>query len=115
MDAQHPDGHWLMIDDRVIASALVASTRSERRRGLLGRTSFSGALVLPRTGSVHTVGMRMPIDVLFCDRSAAVIAIDTLEPWRITRPRWGVSMAIEAEAGQFDRWGIVVGDRITLA
>ncbi len=115
MGGQHPDGHWLMIDDRVIASAFIASTWSERRQGLLGRTSFAGALVLPRTGSVHTVGMRMPIDVLFCDRSGAVIAIDTLKPWRITRPRWGVSMAVEAEAGQFDRWGILVGDRITLA
>lgn len=112
---QHPEGNWLMIDDRVLSSATVADTRSLRRRGLLGQRDCDGALVLPGTGSVHTMGMSMPIDVLFCDRSGDVVAMYTLPPWRITRPRWRISMAVETAAGEFERWGIAIGDRITLA
>ena len=33
---------WLVVEDRVVASVEVATTRSARRKGLLGRTGIDG-------------------------------------------------------------------------
>ena len=63
---------WLLRDGDVLASLEVAATRSARRRGLLGRDHLEGALLLERTRSVHTLGMRFPIDVAFLDGSEYV-------------------------------------------
>ena len=57
------------------------------REGCSGATGYEGALVLPRTRSVHTVGMRFPIDVAFCDKDMVVVGVTRLPPWRISLPR----------------------------
>jgi uncharacterized protein len=105
---------WLLRDGSVLANAEVAGTLAERTRGLLGRTGFDGAFVLPRTRSVHSLGMRFAIDVAFVDRDLCVRAIVRLAPWRMTRPRPRCRMVIEAQAGAFERWGLQVGDRLEL-
>lgn len=101
---------WLLRDGEVLASLTIASERADRRRGLLGRSGFEGALLIERVRSVHTVGMRFAIDVAFCDDDLRVLRIRTLGPGRVTVPVRGASRAIEAEAGAFARWGLAVGD-----
>ena len=64
---------WLVAGDRVVASVEVAVTRRARRRGLLGRDGIEGALLLEPARSVHTVGMRFPIDVAFLARDGTVL------------------------------------------
>ncbi|NDI02192.1 MAG: DUF192 domain-containing protein, partial [Actinobacteria bacterium] len=54
---------WIVSGARVLASAERASDPSSRRKGLLGRTSFSGALVIEPCNWVHTIGMKFAIDV----------------------------------------------------
>ena len=66
-------------------------------------------MVLPRTRSVHTFGMRFAIDVAVCDRDLTVLGVTTLRPYRMTLPRRGGRSVIEAEAGAFERWGLRVG------
>jgi uncharacterized membrane protein (UPF0127 family) len=105
---------WLLRDGDVLATVEVATGLAERTKGLLGRTSFDGAMVLPRTRSVHTVGMRFPIDVAFCDKEMVVVGVTTLRPWRVSVPRRGGRSVVEAEAGAFDRWGLRVGDKLEL-
>jgi uncharacterized protein len=105
---------WLLREGDVLAAAEVADTWGQRARGLLGRTSYEGALVLTRTRSVHTLGMRFPIDVAFCDREMVVRGVVTLRPWRLGRPRRGGRSVIEAQAGAFERWGLRVGDKLEL-
>ena len=103
---------WLVCDGRVLASAEVAATRAERRRGLLGRDGFDGALLLERTRWVHTLGMR------FADRRRLPRRRrQRAEDVRMGRHRVGVPVpkartVVEAEAGAFGRWGLHVGDRI---
>ena len=103
---------WLCVDERVLASAEVAETRAARRRGLLGRESFDGAFVLPRTRAVHTLGMRFPLDVAYVDGGGAVIGVRSMRPWRVALPRWRARSVIEAERGSFERWGLRAGDRV---
>jgi uncharacterized membrane protein (UPF0127 family) len=103
---------WLVSDGRVLASAEVASTGRDRRRGLLGRDGIDGALLLERVRWVHTIGMRFAIDVAYLDGEGHV-----LKTVRMGRQRVGVPVprsrrVIEAEAGAFARWGLHVGDVI---
>src|SRR4051794_40665270 len=95
---------WLMRGDDVLAAADVAVTRRQRRAGLIGRESVEGVLVLRPCRQVHTFGMRVPLDVAFCDRDGYVLHIATLAPKRLSRPVFRAYFAIEAAAGAFDRW-----------
>jgi len=101
---------WLLRDDEVLASLEVADTRGARRRGLLGLDGFDGALLLERTRSVHSLGMRFPIDVAFCDSEMAVLKTMRVEPHRVTFPVLKAHSVLEAQAGSFARWGLCVGD-----
>ncbi|MEX0767417.1 MAG: DUF192 domain-containing protein [Microthrixaceae bacterium] len=102
---------WLTREGQVLASAEVAETRSERRRGLLGRTSIDGVFIL-KARSVHTVGMSFPIDVALCSEDFTVLRIVTVAPNRVTRPLRAARFAVEAPAGAFRSWGVAAGDRL---
>lgn len=106
-------GFRLVHGGRVLAEAQVAATRGARRRGLLGADRVDGVLVL-RARSVHTIGMRIPIDVASCSVDGRVRRVRTLAPGRIGRPVRHAPIAIEAAAGAFSDWGIVPGDRLEL-
>jgi uncharacterized membrane protein (UPF0127 family) len=102
-------------DDEVLAAAEVADTRAARRRGLLGRDAIDGALVLRPCRQVHTIRMRVPIDVVWCAADGRVLRIATLVPGRVSRPVFGARFVIEAAAGAADRWRLHVGDVVELA
>jgi hypothetical protein len=103
---------WLLRDGEVLASLEVADTRATRRRGLLGRDGFDGALLLVPARSVHSLGMRFPLDVAWCDRDLQVVRIVRLAPRRLTRSVLRAHAVLEAEAGSFARWNLTVGDRL---
>jgi uncharacterized membrane protein (UPF0127 family) len=105
---------WLVRDGEVLASAEVARDARARRRGLLGRDSFDGALVIRPCRNVHTFGMRFPIDVAFCDRSGVVLRTSSLSPWRVSAFVPRAAFAIEARAGAFERWHLRAGDHVEL-
>ncbi|MEY4338717.1 MAG: hypothetical protein RLZ14_567 [Actinomycetota bacterium] len=105
---------WLVKKGTVVASAERASTRRERRRGLLGRTDLEGALVLDRTRCVHTVGMRFAIDVAHVDAAGTVLRVSHMPPNRVGAYVRSAAWVIEARAGAFERWGLHVGDELEL-
>jgi uncharacterized membrane protein (UPF0127 family) len=105
---------WLLRDGEVLAAAEVADGFGQRLRGLLGRDGVAGALVLPHARSVHTVGMRFPLDVAYCDRDLTVLGTTTMRPYRLGRPRLRARYVIEAEAGAFERWRLRPGDQLEL-
>lgn len=96
----------------MLASLEVADGRRARSRGLLGRDGVDGALLLKPCRSVHTLGMRFPIDVAFCDRELRVLRIVTMPRHRMSLPVWKARAVIEAKAGAFARWGLRVGDSL---
>lgn len=103
---------WLMRDGEVLASLEVAEDRRARRTGLLGRDGIEGALLLDPAKSVHSFGMRFPIDVAWCDPDLTVLRIARLDRNRMTRPVLGARCVLEAEAGAFAHWELVVGDQL---
>jgi len=99
----------------VVAPVDVAATRAARRRGLLGRDAVGRALVLEPCRQVHTLGMRCPLDVVWCDRRGKVLRMATLPPGRVSRPVLRARFVIEAAAGAATAWGLRPGDVIAVA
>ncbi|WPP31789.1 DUF192 domain-containing protein [Streptomyces sp. CL7] len=87
----------------------IAASYRARTRGLLGRDALEGALLLSPANSIHTFRMRMPIDVAYLDRRLRVLAVRTMPPGRLGRPRVRARHVIEAEAGAMEGWGLGVG------
>ena len=77
----------LVVDGRAVAALTVAVDPAARRRGLLGQTRVDGALLLPGVRAVHTVGMRLVIDVAYLDGRGAVVEITRMRRWRVGRQR----------------------------
>lgn len=109
-----PEPHWLVRGGDVLASVEVARSAGARLKGLLGRDGIEGAFVLWPAFSVHTLGMRFPIDVAWLDRSLTVRRTATVPPWRLTRAVLRAGIVLEAEAGAFERWRLAVGDQLEL-
>jgi uncharacterized membrane protein (UPF0127 family) len=80
----------------------IPETHVERTRGLLGRDALdpTHAFVLARCRSVHSVGMRFPIDIVAFDAEWSVVHIRALPPGRIGWPRRGARHIVETAAGR---------------
>jgi uncharacterized membrane protein (UPF0127 family) len=87
----------------------IAASYRARTRGLLGRDSVDGAILLSPGNSVHTFRMRMAIDVAYLDRHLRVVAVRTMRPGRLGMPRLRARHVVEAEAGVMARWGVRAG------
>ncbi len=105
---------WLVRNGDVLATAEIADTARARRRGLLGRDGFEGALVLSPCRHVHTARMRFAIDVALCDAQGRVLRMCTLSPWRVSPLLRDTAFVVEAEAGAFERWRLRVDDVVEL-
>lgn len=103
---------WLVSEGRVLASARRATTRADRRRGLIGAESVDEPLVLEPCNWVHTVGMRTAIDVVYVQADNTVIATAHMRPWRVGPITRKARIIIEAAPGSLDRWNVKPGDKI---
>ncbi|MEU6283914.1 DUF192 domain-containing protein [Streptomyces sp. NPDC047028] len=92
----------------------IATSYRARTKGLLGRDSVDGALLLSPAGSIHTFRMRIPIDVAYLDRNLTVIAVRTMRPGRLGRPRLRSRHVLESETGAMARWGLRVGTKVAV-
>src|SRR2546421_12636720 len=85
-------------------------------RGLLGRKTLpagEGILLRPAS-SVHMFFMAFAIDVVWLDRDLQVLGVTPeLRPWR-TAGRRGARAALELAAGECERRGIQVGQRLRI-
>ncbi|MFE9704446.1 DUF192 domain-containing protein [Streptomyces sp. NPDC005930] len=92
----------------------IAASYRARSKGLLGRDSVEGAMLLTPANSVHTFRMRMAIDVAYLDRRLRVVAVRTMRPGRLGLPRLRARHVLEAEAGAMGVWGVRVGARVEI-
>ena len=93
----------------------VASGWWSRFRGLLGTSELEPGqgLLLTPCRSVHTWGMRYPIDVVFLDREGRSVAVyPDLPPSRRTAWHRDARQVLELPAGTLDGAGSRLGDRL---
>ena len=101
----------------VCERCVVADTFWLRFRGLMGRAELprgEGMLFRPG-GSIHMFFMRIPLDVLFCDRDLCVLRVAAdLRPWRVAGAR-RAKVTIELAAGEAARRGVEAGTQLRVA
>ncbi len=101
----------------VVTNLRVADTFFRRAIGLMGRAGLDpeeGLWITP-CQSIHTFGMRFPIDVLFLDRHGRVVkSIPELKPCRMVLPVMAATSVLELPAGTIARSATVVGDVISV-
>ena len=105
---------WLVRDGVVLASLLIPRTRRERGRGLIGRESIEGAMLITPARSVHTVGMKFEIDVALLNDDHRVLKVLTMKRRRVSLPMRGCAAILEAEAGVFRTWDLQPGDELEI-
>ena len=91
----------------------VPVTRRERMRGLLGRDSLDAdhGMLFPRSRSVHTIGMRFPITVVFLDAELRVLRVLAAPPGRLFLTHRRATHVLEAPASAHFRVGEVLARR----
>jgi uncharacterized membrane protein (UPF0127 family) len=100
----------------VAERADIADTSATRRTGLLKHTELEpgeGLWIVP-CESVHTVGLKFPIDVLFLSKKRKVLKV------RAAMGRWKMALCLRAHsvlelpAGMSAETGTVKGDQLVL-
>ena len=84
----------------------VAGDRRSRRRGLarLDAPAPGSALLLERCRSVHTIGMRFALDLVWIDAGGALVRLDeAVVPWRM-RTCLRAHAVVETAAGDGARF-----------
>ena len=104
-----PTNAWLVTQGRVLASATIAETRKQRRRGFIGELDPQFALVLPKCKWVHTFGCRSALYVAYLNDHSQVVKMQRLAPMRLPLPVPAAQTVVEAKAGSFERWGLQLG------
>lgn len=96
-------------DGRFIARARMAHSFRARWLGLIGQAALDpreGLLLVPG-GSIHTFGMRFPIDAVFLDRQLRVIEVRKDIPcWRVVFAPAGTRLVLELRAGRIAETGL---------
>lgn len=117
---RHPHGTLTLRreDGRVVCERVrVADTWFRRLRGALFRRSLPSdeGCVLRPSFSIHTMFMQFPIDVLFLDQDLNVLKISaSVKPFHAASCR-GAREVVELRAGECERRGLAVGDRVAWA
>ncbi|GAA4299009.1 DUF192 domain-containing protein [Streptomyces venetus] len=111
------DGHGELVvhgreEPSVRVPLEIATSYRARTKGLLGRDTVDGAILLSPASGVHTFRMRIPIDVAYLDRHLRVIAVRTMRPGRLGMPRLRARHVVEAAAGVMGAWGVREGARV---
>jgi uncharacterized protein len=101
---------------RCLAGELaLANTFFTRLRGLMFRRRLSPdeALWLRPCNGVHTFWMLFAIDVIFLDRELKIVKlVESMRPFRMTRPHRAARSVIEMPANTISRTGLKIGDRL---
>ncbi len=99
-----------------VASWVAVADRWWRRAlGLLGRRVLGTeeGMLLEPCSSVHTIGMRFPIDVAFLDADGCVVStLPALVPGRLARGGRGARATLELRAGLLADTDTRPGDRL---
>jgi uncharacterized membrane protein (UPF0127 family) len=104
--------------NRILAEFLaIADTFWSSLLGLMGKPDLpqgSGLLLIP-CQSVHTMGMRFPIDVIFMDKRGMIIhLVENMKPWRVSKHFLKSRCVLELSAGTISATGTMLGDIVEI-
>ncbi len=100
---------WLVCQAKVLSSLNIADCARTRRRGLSGQTEIETPLLIDSCKWIHTFGVKCTLDVAYLDATMQVIKVQQVKPLRIAMPVFKARHVLEASAGTFENWGLVIG------
>ena len=99
----------------MLCKALHAKSFMHRLRGLIGIKTLAkdqGMLFEPG-GSIHTLGMRFPIDVLFLDKNGMILANhNRILPYRLCFAPPKTRYVLEVAENALDKFNLESGQRL---
>ncbi|MBT3191785.1 MAG: DUF192 domain-containing protein [Verrucomicrobia bacterium] len=101
----------------LVPQLLIADRTISRMRGLLGRSGLpeGTGMLLDPCSSIHTIGMRFSLDVIFLDRGHRVVrVVHNVQPNRFAFGGPGARRAVEVEAGWLDLSALAVGESLVV-
>lgn len=105
--------YQLLIDNRIVVTNLiVADNLVSRMIGLLKYKSLPKgcAMLINPCSSIHTIGMRFALDLIFLDKKMRVVhTVSSVKPNRFVLGGRGASVTIEIQSGWFDISGVAIG------
>ncbi len=107
----------LYVDGTLVLPSVRGALRWwQRLRGLLFAEALpadgSDALLIRPCSSIHTIGMRYELDVVFIDKLGRVLSIHPrIPPWRACMQA-GARDALELRGGVVEQIGLKVGDTV---
>ncbi|MBM4036227.1 MAG: hypothetical protein FJ291_31210 [Planctomycetes bacterium] len=99
----------------VVSRLAIATSWDDRRRGLLGRTSLEPGegMLLDPCRSVHTIGMKFPIDIVFLDRDMKVVGLKAeVKPGSLNNTCLKARSTLELPAGTAAARRLELGDAL---
>jgi uncharacterized membrane protein (UPF0127 family) len=105
------DGRWIARRVRIACSF------KHRLVGLLGVDTLASdeGLMLSPGGSIHTFGMRYPIDVAFLDRQLRILRVSSkIAPWRVCRAPAKTKHVVELPAGTLSQLRLEINTFVCL-
>jgi hypothetical protein len=100
---------------QILSSMTEAKSFWPRLKGLLGQSSLgkSSGLWIRRCNSIHTFGMKFPIDCIFLDSELKVRrVVENVVPGKLVWPVWGSTSVVEVSAGTCRNMNIEIGDTL---
>ena len=106
----------IIINEATCGRVGIANSLFLRLRGLIGREfkEFDALHIAP-CGDIHTLFMAYPIDVLFLNKEGKVVKIvEDLKPWVPYAGARKARSVIELPSGQAKKWGVNIGDAVSI-
>ena len=106
----------LDINGHSVERAIIADSWLRRLTGLLfvPKDSFD-AIWLSPCRSIHTIGMRYAIDILFLDQRNKVVGLkENLQPLRVCNGPSGTQSTIELPAGGIKQYQVSLGTDVSV-
>ena len=93
----------------------VANAFFSRLKGLMGigeLPSGSGLHIIP-CNSIHMFFMKIPLDIVFLDRSnTAIYLMEGIKPWKVSKIVHKAHSVLELPIGTINASGTCIGDRM---
>ena len=92
-----------------------ADTFFTRFKGLMGvnRLPAGSSLHIVPCNSIHMLFMKIPLDIVFLDRSNAVVhLIESIQPWKVSKIVHKAHSVLELPTGTIKASGTCIGDQI---
>jgi len=105
--------------NQVISTLKFANSYFSRLKGLMFKSKLDYVLVLKPAkskhkifSSIHTLFMKLTIDLVFLDKNKKVVETSQISPWKFYTPKRSVDYILEMKKGSIEKYEIAIGDKL---